>query len=65
MRALFGRLHQADDFAVLTGESLRVESPHRRLLVATDGEVAAMDTPLEFRILPRALTVIVPQQEGK
>ena len=27
----------------------------RRLLVATDGEVHAMDTPLEFRIRPRAL----------
>ncbi|HET7400378.1 MAG TPA: diacylglycerol kinase family protein [Usitatibacter sp.] len=65
LRALFGRLHQAEDFAALTGQSLRVESTRRRLLVATDGEVTAMDTPLEFRILPRALTVVVPQPEEK
>jgi diacylglycerol kinase family enzyme len=64
-RALFGRLHQAEDFAALTGQSLRVESAHRRLPVATDGEVTTMDTPLEFRILPRALTVVVPQEEEK
>ena len=66
LRALFGRLHQAEDFAALTGQSLRVESTRRRLLVATDGEVTAMETPLEFRIVPRALHVIVPQaQEEK
>jgi diacylglycerol kinase family enzyme len=45
---------------------LRVESTRRRLLVATDGEVTVMETPLEFRIVPRALHVIVPQaQEEK
>ena len=63
VRALFGRLHQADDFAAHTAQTLRVESPRRRLLVATDGEVTAMDTPLEFRIVPRALTVIVPPEK--
>ena len=40
--------------------SLRVESRERRLLVAIDGEVEAMETPLEFRVRPRALQVIVP-----
>ena len=60
LRALFGRLRQADDFLEESVHSLRVQSRRPRLLVATDGEVTAMDTPLEFRIVPRALNVIVP-----
>lgn len=58
--ALFGRLRQADDFMEWSAPHLRVESSRRRLLVATDGELDSMDTPLEFRIRPRALRVIVP-----
>jgi diacylglycerol kinase family enzyme len=60
LRAIFGRLRQADDFMESAVRSLRVDSPRRRLIVATDGEVTAMETPLEFRIRPRALEVIVP-----
>ncbi|HKX37397.1 MAG TPA: sphingosine kinase, partial [Burkholderiales bacterium] len=60
LRALFGRLRQADDFMESSVRSLQVESRRRRLLVALDGEVHALETPLEFRILPRALQVIVP-----
>jgi diacylglycerol kinase family enzyme len=60
LRALFGSLRQADDFVESAVRSLRVESRRRRLLVATDGELHAFDTPLEFRIRPRTLQVIVP-----
>ena len=60
LRALFKRLRQADDFSMLRAEHLRIDSRRRRLLVATDGEVTALDTPLEFRVLPGALQVIVP-----
>jgi diacylglycerol kinase family enzyme len=60
VRALFGRLHQADDFEALTAQNIVIETRHRRLHVATDGEVTAMETPLEYRIRPRALRVIVP-----
>jgi diacylglycerol kinase family enzyme len=60
LRALFGRLRQADDFMESSVRSLRVESGRRRLLVAIDGEVRMMDTPLEFRIRPRSLQVMVP-----
>ena len=60
LRAIFGRLRQADDFMESSVRSLRVESRRARLLVAIDGEVRTMDTPLEFRILPGALQVIVP-----
>lgn len=60
LRALLGRLRQADDFIDSTARTLRVASRRPSLLVATDGEVTRMPTPLEFRILPRALDVIVP-----
>src|ERR1044071_2360756 len=60
LHALFGRLRQADDFMQWSVPHLRVESPRRRLLVATDGELNSMETPLEFRIRPRSLRVIVP-----
>jgi diacylglycerol kinase family enzyme len=59
-RALFGRLRQADDFLETAARSLRVASRHRQLLVATDGEVNKMETPLEFSIEPGCLRVIVP-----
>jgi diacylglycerol kinase family enzyme len=60
LRAIFGRLRQADDFMESAVRSVRVESRRARLLVATDGEVRTMDTPLELRIRPRSLRVIVP-----
>ena len=60
LHALFGRLRQADDFLEANARSLRVASRRPRLLVATDGEVVSMETPLEFVLRPRALEVIVP-----
>jgi len=60
LRALTGRLKQARDFEGATATRLRIESRHTRLLVAIDGEVAAFDLPLEYRIKARALRVIGP-----
>src|SRR3954471_6405748 len=60
MRALFGQLFAARDFEAAAVSQLRIESRHTRLLVATDGEVDALDLPLVFRIRPRALKVVVP-----
>jgi diacylglycerol kinase family enzyme len=62
LRALFGRLRQARDFEIHTVQSLTVANRrHRFLHVATDGEVALMETPLDYRIHPRALKVVVPK----
>lgn len=58
--ALWGRLAQERDFDMLTSESIAISTPHKRLRVATDGEVTVMATPLHYRIRPGALTVIVP-----
>jgi len=64
LRGMVGRLHQAEDFSATNARRLRVETPHARLLVATDGELNVMETPLEFRIRPKALHVLVPRKEG-
>ena len=60
LHALFGRLSQAKDFDVLTATDLEIATKHRRLRVATDGEVTIMTTPLHYRIRPAALDVLVP-----
>jgi diacylglycerol kinase family enzyme len=60
LRALLGRLHQAHDFEATTTRELRIDSRHKRVLVATDGEVAAAEMPLVYRIHPGALRVITP-----
>jgi diacylglycerol kinase family enzyme len=63
VRALFGRLRQAKDFDALCAQEIWVETARpKRLPVATDGEVNVMTTPLHYRVLPRALRVIVPKE---
>ena len=60
VRALFGLLNQAKDFEVFTVKEARIETHRRRLLVAWDGEIAWMETPLHYRTRPGALRVLVP-----
>jgi len=61
--ALFGRVDQAKDFDVFCVSEARVETGKRRLLVACDGEVERMETPLQYRIRSAALRVLVPRTE--
>ncbi|WGG48811.1 diacylglycerol kinase family protein [Rugamonas sp. DEMB1] len=58
--ALRGRLSEAKDFDVLLARELVIETHHKRLRVATDGEVSIMHPPLCYRSLPAALAVMVP-----
>ena len=58
--ALCGRLAQERDFDVLSTEKMQIDTRHKRIRVATDGEVTVMQTPLRYRIRPGALCVIVP-----
>ena len=59
LRALFGRLRQGRDFVATGAQALTIESRHHHLLVATDGEVTTMQTPLDYRIRAGALRVLV------
>jgi len=60
LRALFGMLGNSRDFEALAAQSLDVHSRHSHLLVALDGEIESMATPLAYRIHPGALQVLVP-----
>ena len=62
-RTVFGRLKQADDFEDLRTESFSIETRKNRILVARDGEVSMMRSPLKYKIHPRALRVIAPRPE--
>ena len=64
VRALVGRLNQAKDFESFCIEEAWIESRKRTLLVSTDGEVTRMKPPLHYRILPSALRVLVPAENG-
>jgi YegS/Rv2252/BmrU family lipid kinase len=60
LRALVGRARK-DDMVKLAGvTSFRVSSRRSHMLVSLDGEVARMEPPLDYRICPKALKVIVP-----
>jgi len=60
--ALFGRVNQAKDFDAFCVAEARIETRRRRLLVARDGEVEWMETPLQYKIRPAALRVLVPRE---
>jgi diacylglycerol kinase family enzyme len=64
LHALFGRVDQAEDFDVFCVAEARIETRKRQLLVAFDGEVERMATPLHYRIRPAALRVLVPRKEA-
>ncbi len=61
VRALIGRLEPARDFTLTRLETLEVSSRRHRLRVSRDGESLIMETPLRYRVRPRALRVIVPE----
>lgn len=60
LRAFAGRLDQSRDFAGFGLTELLVEDRRRTLEVAFDGEVCQMTPPIQYRIRPGALRVIVP-----
>jgi YegS/Rv2252/BmrU family lipid kinase len=60
LRTLFGRLRQAKDFEEIRTTHLNIEMRRESVLVAVDGEISIMTSPLEYRIRPKALRVIVP-----
>ena len=59
-RALLGRARKADLVRTSNVSELRVESHRSKLPITLDGEVAAMSPPLDYRIRPKALTVLAP-----
>lgn len=65
LHALFGKVDQAKDFDAYCVQEATIESRRPRLLVARDGEVEWMDTPLHYRTRRNALRVLVPSDEDR
>ena len=65
LRAVFGRLRDDKDFSALASNEVKIQTGRKRLRVAFDGEVDVMETPLQYRVRPGALRVIVPGAEAE
>jgi len=59
-RCILGLVRQQRDLRIFKGTTADISARRSRLLVAFDGEVATMRSPLHFKIRPRALRVFVP-----
>ena len=65
LRALFGRLREDKDFLALSSNEVKIETRHKRVRVAFDGEIEVMKPPLQYRVRTRALRVIVPEAKAE
>jgi YegS/Rv2252/BmrU family lipid kinase len=62
VRTIFGRLRQTADFEEINTSEITIETRKKRILVAFDGEVEKLETPLRYKIYPKVLRVIVPRE---
>jgi diacylglycerol kinase family enzyme len=58
--AMFGRIHTIHGFESFITTEITLDAERRRLEVSLDGEVLMMENPLQYRIRPGELRVIVP-----
>ena len=63
LRALLGGLHQEKDFVALSTKNILVETNHKRVRVALDGEVTSIAPPLHYHVRPGALRVLTPAKD--
>jgi YegS/Rv2252/BmrU family lipid kinase len=61
IRSLFGIGSHARDFDAFEAVDFHVEAQGKRIEVATDGEVMNMESPVRYRIRPKALRVMAPR----
>jgi diacylglycerol kinase family enzyme len=62
IRGIFGRLDQQRDFFTAFAKEVEISANRAALTLSLDGETLTLTTPLRYRILPGALTLIVPQE---
>lgn len=63
LRTITGTAKQWRDFEEVLSETVSIQTRRKRMHVAFDGEVYTVDTPLKYKILPKALRVLVPHSE--
>ena len=64
LRASLGLWKGDPDLEARELEKVTIHSRNRRLRVANDGELLTLETPLQYRIRPKALTVLVPKKHA-
>ena len=62
LRGVFGRLDQQRDFITAYVQEAEIRSNRAALVLSLDGETVTLATPLRYRTLPGALTLIVPRE---
>ncbi len=65
LRLAFGRAARETDFELVIADDILIETRPARRLVAYDGEKGHMTGPFHLRVVPKALSVIVPLAEVK
>jgi diacylglycerol kinase family enzyme len=64
MRALIGHLREEKDFLALLTDQLQIQTRHKRVRVAFDGEVDTLEGPLQYSVRPGVLRVAVPSEDN-
>lgn len=62
IRGIFGKLDQQRDFITAYVTEAEIGADRPALTVSADGETFRMETPLRYRIRPKALRLIVPER---
>jgi diacylglycerol kinase family enzyme len=62
LRALLGGLRNERDFTALLTREVWIETRHRRVHVAFDGETTIMEPPLHYQVRPGVLRVLAPDR---
>ena len=60
LRALFGTLDRYEQFEAFAATEITIALSQPRVLIAIDGEVRALESPLRFAVRPGALHVLLP-----
>jgi diacylglycerol kinase family enzyme len=61
MLAAAGRAERASALWIWSSPTFRVESSQPQLAAGLDGETVQLEPPLDFRVVPRAMRVLVPR----
>jgi YegS/Rv2252/BmrU family lipid kinase len=64
LRALLRGLRQEKDFVAVCTKEIWIETRHKHVRVALDGEVTRIVPPLNYRAHPRALRVLTPANDS-
>ena len=64
LRTLLRRLRSGHDYEVVCTSDVKIETRHRYLRAAVDGELEKMKSPMRFRVAPKPLCVLVPREKA-